>query len=144
MSRMRASAISHGGVDAQIGLATLKRSAARPLCPAGACRQSRNGYQLLVERGFRRSSRDAPTIDQEEQHEELARTASAIRGPAPAQDCIRCGKASRDERASKSSAEPASWRGFSLYAADREGTVGGLGRRRTQYYLACPGTWCLI
>jgi PAS domain S-box-containing protein len=28
-------------------------------------------------------------------------------------------------RASKSSAEPASWRGFSLYAADREGTVGG-------------------
>jgi hypothetical protein len=30
-------------------------------------------HQLLVERGFRRSSRDDPTIVQEEQHEELAR-----------------------------------------------------------------------
>src|SRR5437660_4428675 len=54
-------------------------------------------HQLLVERGFRRSSRDDPAIVQEEQHEELARTASAIRGPAPAQHCIRFGKASRDD-----------------------------------------------
>jgi hypothetical protein len=50
-------------------------------------------HQLLVERGFRRSSRDDPTIVQEEQHEELARTGSAIRGPAPAQHCVRFGKA---------------------------------------------------
>src|SRR6476660_2969883 len=34
-------------------------------------------HQLLVERGFRRSFRDDPTIVQEEQHEELARTGSA-------------------------------------------------------------------
>jgi hypothetical protein len=54
-------------------------------------------HQLLVERGFRRSSRDDPTIVQEEQHEELARNGSAIRGPAPAQHCIRFGKASRDD-----------------------------------------------
>jgi hypothetical protein len=53
-------------------------------------------HQLLVERGFRRSSRDDPTIVQEEQHEELARADSAIRGPAPAQHPVRFGHASRD------------------------------------------------
>ena len=37
-------------------------------------------HQLLTERGFRRSSQDDPTIVQEEQHEELARPGSAIRG----------------------------------------------------------------
>ena len=42
-------------------------------------------HQLLTERGFRRSSRDDPTIVQEEQHEDPARAADAIRGPTPAQ-----------------------------------------------------------
>jgi hypothetical protein len=41
--------------------------------------------QLLVERGFRRCSRDDTTIVSEEQHEELVRTDSAIHGAAPAQ-----------------------------------------------------------
>jgi hypothetical protein len=53
-------------------------------------------HQLLTERGFRQSSRDASTIVQEEQHEELARADSAIRGPAPAQHPVRFGHASRD------------------------------------------------
>jgi hypothetical protein len=53
-------------------------------------------HQLLTERGFRRSSRDDPTIVQEEQHEELAPAGGAIRGPAPAQHPVRFGKASRD------------------------------------------------
>src|SRR5258705_3460846 len=38
-------------------------------------------HQLLTERGFRRSSRDDPTIVQEEQHEEFARAWDAIQGP---------------------------------------------------------------
>jgi hypothetical protein len=42
-------------------------------------------HQLLVERGFRRGSRDDTTIVSEEQHEELVRTDSAIHGAAPAQ-----------------------------------------------------------
>ena len=42
-------------------------------------------HQLLLERGFRRSSRDDTTIVSEEQHEELVRTDSAIHGAAPAQ-----------------------------------------------------------
>jgi hypothetical protein len=41
-------------------------------------------HQLLIERGFGRSSRDDPTIVQEQQHEKLARAGYAIRGPAPA------------------------------------------------------------
>ena len=53
--------------------------------------------QLLTERGFRRSSRDDPTIVQEERHEELARAGGAIRAPAPAQHPVRFGKASRDD-----------------------------------------------
>ena len=35
-------------------------------------------HQLLVERGFRRSSRDDPTIVAEEQHEEFVRTGGSI------------------------------------------------------------------
>jgi hypothetical protein len=37
--------------------------------------------QLLTKRGFRRSSRDDPTIVQEERHAELARAGGAIRAP---------------------------------------------------------------
>jgi len=37
-------------------------------------------HQLLTERGFKRSSRDVPTIVQEQQHEEFARVGGAIRG----------------------------------------------------------------
>jgi hypothetical protein len=52
--------------------------------------------QLLTERGFRRSSRDDPTIVQEERHEELDRAGSAIRAPAPAQHPVRFDNASYD------------------------------------------------
>jgi hypothetical protein len=41
-------------------------------------------HRLLVERGFRRSSPDDPTIVQEEQDEKPAETGAAIRGAAPA------------------------------------------------------------
>ena len=44
-------------------------------------------HQLLTERGFRRSSRDDPIV-QEEQYEELACVDSAIREPVPAQHSI--------------------------------------------------------
>ena len=46
-------------------------------------------HHLLIERGFRRSSRDDPTIVQEEQDEKPADTGAAIRGPAPAQHVAR-------------------------------------------------------
>src|SRR6266478_9066133 len=39
-------------------------------------------HQLLTERGFRQSSRDDPTIVQEQQHEEFACVGSPIRGAA--------------------------------------------------------------
>jgi len=48
-------------------------------------------HQLLSERGFRRSSRDDPIV-QEEQYEEPARAGSTIREPAPAQHSIRFGR----------------------------------------------------
>ena len=54
-------------------------------------------HHLLIESGFRRSSRDDPTIVAEEQHEEFVRTGGSIRGPTPAQHRIRFGKAPRDE-----------------------------------------------
>jgi hypothetical protein len=38
-------------------------------------------HHLLIERGFRRSSRDDPNIVQGEQHEESARTGAAGDGP---------------------------------------------------------------
>ena len=46
-------------------------------------------HQLLIERGFRRSSLDGSIIVQEEQHEKPADTGAAIRGPAPAQHAVR-------------------------------------------------------
>ena len=46
-------------------------------------------HQLLTERGFRRSSRDDPTIIQEQQHEEFARVGGAIRGATPTQHSVR-------------------------------------------------------
>ena len=46
-------------------------------------------HHLLIERGFRRSSLDDPTIVQEEQDEKSADTAAAIRSPAPAQHAVR-------------------------------------------------------
>jgi len=54
-------------------------------------------HQLLIEHGFRRSSRDDSTVVQEEQHEEPARTGAAVYGPAPAQHPVRFGKASGDD-----------------------------------------------
>ena len=54
-------------------------------------------HHLLIERGFRRSSLDDPTIVQEEQDETSADTGAAIRGPAPAQHVVRFRKASGDE-----------------------------------------------
>ena len=54
-------------------------------------------HQLLIERGFRRSSLDDPTIVQEEQDEKSADTGAAIRGAAPAQHAVRFRKASGDE-----------------------------------------------
>ena len=55
-------------------------------------------HQLLIERGFRRSSKDDPIIVQEQQHEELARAGSAIPGPTPTRHPVRFGKASRNDR----------------------------------------------
>jgi hypothetical protein len=54
-------------------------------------------HHLLIERGFRRSSRDDSNIVLEEQDEEPADTGAAIRGPAPAQHAVRFQKASGDE-----------------------------------------------
>ena len=54
-------------------------------------------HHLLIERGFRRSSLDDPTIVQKEQDETSADTGAAIRGPAPAQHVVRFRKASGDE-----------------------------------------------
>jgi len=54
-------------------------------------------HQLLTERGFRRSSRDDPTIIQEQQHEEFARVGGAIRGATPTQHSVRFDRASRDD-----------------------------------------------
>jgi hypothetical protein len=54
-------------------------------------------HHLLIERGFRRSSRDDPNIVQGEQHEESARTGAAGAGPAPTEHGTRFGEASGDE-----------------------------------------------
>src|SRR4030088_576125 len=54
-------------------------------------------HHLLIERGFRRSSRDDPNIVQEEQDEEPADVDTAVSGPAPAQHAVRFQKASGDE-----------------------------------------------
>jgi hypothetical protein len=54
-------------------------------------------HQLLIEHGFRRSSRDDSTVVQEEQNEEPARTGAAVYGPAPAQYAVRFGKDSGNE-----------------------------------------------
>src|SRR5882757_3166442 len=66
-------------------------------------------HQLLTERGFRRSSRDDPTIVQEEQHEEFAGAEGAIRGPTPTEHPVRFDTASRDDPlGAPSRARPAS------------------------------------
>ena len=54
-------------------------------------------HHLLIERGFRRSSRDDPNIVHGEQHEEPAHTGAAVCGSAPTQHGARFGEASRDE-----------------------------------------------
>jgi hypothetical protein len=54
-------------------------------------------HLLLIERGFRRSSLDDPTIVQEEQDEKSAETDAAIRGAASVQHGVRFQNASRDE-----------------------------------------------
>ena len=51
-------------------------------------------HHLLIERGYRRSSLDDPTIVQEEQDETSADSSAAIRGPTPAQHGVRFRKAS--------------------------------------------------
>jgi hypothetical protein len=48
-------------------------------------------HQLLIEHGFRRSSRDDSTIVQEEQNEEPARAGTIVYGPAPAHYAVRFG-----------------------------------------------------
>jgi hypothetical protein len=53
-------------------------------------------HQLLIEHGFRRSSRDDSTIVQEEQNEEPAGIGAAVYGPTPAQHAVRFGKATED------------------------------------------------
>jgi hypothetical protein len=50
-------------------------------------------HHLLIERGFRRSSRDDPIIVQEEQDEKPADIGTTIRGPAPTQHAVRFWKA---------------------------------------------------
>ena len=50
-------------------------------------------HHLLIERGFRRSSRGDPNIVQEEQHEESARVGAGD-GPAPTEHGTRFGEAS--------------------------------------------------
>ena len=54
-------------------------------------------HQLLIEHGFRRSSRGDPTIVQEEQNEEPAGIGAAVYSPTPAQDAVRFGKAAGDK-----------------------------------------------
>jgi hypothetical protein len=54
-------------------------------------------HHLLIEGGFRRSSRDDPTIVQEEQDEKPTVTGATARNPAPAQPSVRLRKASGDE-----------------------------------------------
>src|SRR3954453_20017094 len=46
-------------------------------------------HQLLIERGFRGSSQDDPSIVQEEQNEEPTDTGASAHGPAPAQHSAR-------------------------------------------------------
>jgi hypothetical protein len=54
-------------------------------------------HQLLIERGFRRSSLDDSIIVQEEQDEKVADTAAASRA-APTQHSVRFRKAPGDQR----------------------------------------------
>ena len=54
-------------------------------------------HHLLIERGFRRSSRGDPNIVQEEHDEEPADTGVAVHGPAPAEHGARFREASGDE-----------------------------------------------
>jgi hypothetical protein len=54
-------------------------------------------HHLLIERGFRRSCLDDPTIVQEERDEKPADTGAAIRSAAPAQHAVRFRKASGDQ-----------------------------------------------
>jgi hypothetical protein len=54
-------------------------------------------HHLLIEGGFRRRSRDDPTIVQEEQDEKPADTGAATRSPTPAHHSVRRLKASGDE-----------------------------------------------
>jgi Raffinose synthase or seed imbibition protein Sip1 len=50
-------------------------------------------HHLLIERGFRRSCLDDPTIVQEERDEKPADTGTTTRGPAPTQHAVRFRKA---------------------------------------------------
>ena len=54
-------------------------------------------HRLLIEGGFRRSSRDDSNIVQEEHDEEPAATGAAVHAPAPAQHSARFRKPSGDE-----------------------------------------------
>ena len=54
-------------------------------------------HRLLIEGGFRRSSRDDSNIVQEEHDEEPAATGAAVHAPAPAQHDARFRKPSGDE-----------------------------------------------
>jgi hypothetical protein len=54
-------------------------------------------HHLLIERGFRRSSSDHPTIVREKQHEKSAASAAAKRSAAPTQHPIRFRKAPGDQ-----------------------------------------------
>jgi hypothetical protein len=54
-------------------------------------------HHLLIERGFRRSSRDDHTIVQGEQYAETARAGPIVHGPAPTQHDARFGEAARYE-----------------------------------------------
>jgi hypothetical protein len=51
----------------------------------------RDLHHLLIEGGFRQSSRDDPNIVQEEQHEESARIGATGDGPAPTEHGARFG-----------------------------------------------------
>jgi hypothetical protein len=53
----------------------------------------RDLHHLLIEGGFRQSSRDDPNIVQEEQHEESARIGATGDGPAPTEHGARFGQA---------------------------------------------------
>ena len=54
-------------------------------------------HQLLIERGFRRSSLGDPIVVQEKQNEKSADTGASTRRLAPAQHAVRFRKASGDE-----------------------------------------------